>query len=222
MRPVNKGKEPEEKYGKYQDAEILLEKRIGAYCSFCELPIVHIPEVEHKEAKALGGDLLAWKNLLLSCKYCNTRKGKQVAAGCGKLYLWADEDDTFHAYTYEKGIPKLNKEFLRRKGDAFEQRAANLFQLVKLDNFPKPKEKDRRWIKRLEAYNSAEESLGDWKKIQDKADKELFLNQTLRLAKATGFFSVWMEVFKDFKEVQKRLIAEFEGTNTAYFSDILN
>lgn len=220
MRPVDKGKEPDEKYRKYQDAEILLEKRIGAYCSFCELPLVHVPEVEHKEAKALGGDLLAWKNLLLSCKYCNTRKGERVAAGCGKLYLWADEDDTFHAYTYEMGIPKLNEKVLREKGDDFGQRAANLFKLVKLDNFPNPKEKDRRWNKRIEAYNTAEESLEGWKNIQNKADKELFLNQTLHLAKATGFFSVWMEVFKEYKEVQKRLIAEFEGTQKAYFVDI--
>lgn len=85
MRPVDKGEEPKEKYAKYQDAEKLLEQRIGAYCSFCELPIVHVPEVEHREAKAAGGDLLAWKNLLLSCKYCNTRKGKkwrQEKKGC--------------------------------------------------------------------------------------------------------------------------------------------
>ena len=60
-----------------------------------------------------------------------------------------------------------------------------------------------------------------WKKIKDNADKELFLNQTMRLEKATGFSSVWMEVFKDYKEVQQRLIAGFEGTQTAYFADIL-
>lgn len=90
MRPVDKGEEPKKKYSKYQDAEKILEERIGAYCSFCELPIMHVPEVEHKEAKAQGGELLAWKNLLLSCKYCNTRKGEKVAAGEKDLYLWAD------------------------------------------------------------------------------------------------------------------------------------
>lgn len=221
MRPVDKGKKPEENYQKYQDAEILLEKRIGAYCSFCELPLVHVPEVEHRESKALGGDLLAWENLLLSCKYCNTRKGTQVAAGDKKLYLWADEDDTFHAYTYKRGVPKLNQEFLKERGNNFEQRAANLFRLIQLDNIPKPKDRDRRWNKRMEAYNSAEESMEDWNRIKDIADKELFLNNIMRLAKATGFFSVWMEVFRDDKEVKKRLIAEFEGTRTEYFQDIL-
>ena len=219
MRPVDKGEEPKEKYAKYQDAEKLLEERIGAYCSFCELPIVHVPEVEHREAKAAGGDLLAWKNLLLSCKYCNTRKGKKVAAGEKGLYLWADEDDTFHAFTYAKGIPKINRDFLQEKGNGMEQRASNLFRL---GHIPKPKERDRRWNQRMEAYNLAVDSLEDWKGIKEREDKESYLKQTLRLAKSAGFFSVWMEVFKEHKDVQKRLIEEFKGIKKECFGDILN
>ena len=222
MRPVDKGEEPKEKYAKYQDAEKLLEERIGAYCSFCELPIVHVPEVEHREAKAAGGDLLAWKNLLLSCKYCNTRKGKKVAAGEKGLYLWADEDDTFHAFTYAKGIPKINRDFLQEKGNGMEQRASNLFRLVRLGHIPKPKERDRRWNQRMEAYNLAVDSLEDWKGIKEREDKESYLKQTLRLAKSAGFFSVWMEVFKEHKDVQKRLIEEFKGIKKECFGDILN
>lgn len=222
MRPVDKGEEPKEKYAKYQDAEKLLEKRIGAYCSFCELPIVHVPEVEHRESKAAGGELLAWKNLLLSCKYCNTRKGKKVAAGEKELYLWADEDDTFRAFTYAKGIPKINRDYLKEKGNGMEQRAANLFRLVQLGHIPKPKERDRRWNQRMEAYNIAVESLEGWEGIKAQEDKESYLKQTLRLAKSVGFFSVWMEVFKEHKDVQKRLIEGFDGTKKDYFGDILN
>lgn len=222
MRPVDKGEEPKEKYAKYQDAEKLLEKRIGAYCSFCELPIVHVPEVEHRESKAAGGELLAWKNLLLSCKYCNTRKGKKVAAGEKELYLWADEDDTFHAFTYAKGIPKINRDYLKEEGNGMEQRAANLFRLVQLDHIPKPKERDRRWNQRMEAYNIAVESLEGWEGIKAQEDKKSYLKQTLRLAKSVGFFSVWMEVFKEHKDVQKRLIEGFDGTKKDYFGDILN
>ena len=96
-----------------------------------------------------------------------------------------------------------------------------MFRLIQLDHIPHPKERDRRWNSRMEAYNSAEESLEDWKKIKDKEDKELYMKQTLQLAKAKGFFSVWMEVFKGHKEVQKRLIEEFEGTKKIYFDDIL-
>ena len=75
MRPVDKGNAPRTDYKKYQDAESDLEKRLGPYCSFCEMCINHVPEVEHLEAKSEGGKELDWENLLLSCKYCNTRKG---------------------------------------------------------------------------------------------------------------------------------------------------
>lgn len=80
MRPVDKGGAPQE-YTQYKDAEKDLEARLGAYCSFCEMTINHAPEVEHKEAKAKGGAELEWENLLLSCKYCNTRKGTRVGKG---------------------------------------------------------------------------------------------------------------------------------------------
>lgn len=73
MRPVDKGAAPSVVFEKYQDAEPYLEERLGPYCSFCEMSIRHVPEVEHKEAKSAVGDLTAWDNLLLSCKYCNTR-----------------------------------------------------------------------------------------------------------------------------------------------------
>jgi len=39
MRPVNKGEAPKKKFKEYQEAEPYLEKRLGAYCSFCEFPI---------------------------------------------------------------------------------------------------------------------------------------------------------------------------------------
>ena len=116
MRPVDKGVAPQKEYKQYKDAEPDLEERIGAYCSFCEMSINHVPEVEHKEAKACGGEELAWDNLLLSCKYCNTRKGTQVGKGDKDKYLWPDEDDTFHAYLYDKDIPRLNEEYLHSQG----------------------------------------------------------------------------------------------------------
>lgn len=87
MRPVDKGKAPDAEFEKYQDAEPYLEERLGPYCSFCEYPIHHVPEVEHRESKARGGEELDWDNLLLSCKYCNTRKGKLVGKGEKEKYL---------------------------------------------------------------------------------------------------------------------------------------
>ena len=47
MRPVDKGKAPDITFNEYQDAEPHLEERIGPYCSYCEFPIKHVPEVDH-------------------------------------------------------------------------------------------------------------------------------------------------------------------------------
>ncbi len=94
---------------------------------------------------------MAWDNLLLSCKYCNTRKGTHVRKGDKDKYLWPDEDDTFHAYLYDKNIPRLNEKYL--------------------------------------------------------------------LAQASGFFSVWMDVFKDDEEAKKMLISAFKGTKAEYCLD---
>ena len=129
MRPVDKGEAPDKEFKKYQEAEPYLEKRVGAYCSFCELPINHVPEVEHKEAKARGGDEISWTNLLLSCKYCNTRKGAIVEKGDKQKYLWPDEDDTFHAFSYDTEIPKLNERYLQSQGRRLDRKRKICFIL---------------------------------------------------------------------------------------------
>lgn len=217
MRPVNKGNAPEVQFKKYQEAEPYLEERIGAFCSFCEFPIQHVPEVEHKEAKAKGGAELEWDNLLLSCKYCNTRKGEIVKSGEKCKYLWPDEDDTFHAYSYKDGVPKLNEEYLKGQEPEISEKARNTYQLVKLWNIPlSPRDRDRRFSKRSEAYNCANESLAIWEMVKETEYKKYYLNQTIKLAKAVGFFSVWMEVFSDYKEIQQKLVSAFEGTRAEY------
>ncbi len=221
MRPVDKGKAPDRVFNDYQDAEPYLEERIGAYCSYCEFPIEHVPEVEHKESKAAGGALLEWDNLLLSCKYCNTRKKDIVAKGDKGKYLWPDEDDTFHAFLYEDDIPGLNEQYLQRQGSNVRQKANNLFQLIRLDNFPvTPKEKDRRYRNRNEARNYAKVSKEGWDKVKKTQVRSDYLRQIGMLAKSSGFFSVWMCVFKDDDEVKRMLVETFEGTKAEYCLDV--
>ena len=198
--------------------KIETEERLGAYCSFCELPIRHVPEVEHKEAKAKGGDELAWENLLLSCKYCNTRKGTIVAKGDKEKYLWPDEDDTFHAFSYDTEIPKLNEEYLQTQGDNVKQKAENLFSLLQLDNVPlTPAVKDRRYTARSIARNYALSSKLGWDKVKTSMDnKSDYLQQIRMLAESSGFFSVWMQVFKEDAEVKEALLEVFKGTRKEY------
>ena len=217
MRPVDKGKAPEKIYKKYQDAEPDLEERIGAYCSFCELPIMHVPEVEHKEAKAKGGDELKWDNLLLSCKYCNTRKGTKVGVGDKGKYLWPDEDDTFHPFLYDRDIPRLNEDYLKGQSEEVQQKALNIYNLVKLGTIPtSPKIKDKRYFARSEARNYAVKSKEGWETVKQTSVRESYLEQIKMLAENSGFFSTWMSVFQDDVEVKEMLVNAFKGTKKEY------
>lgn len=218
MRPVDKGSAPEITFKKYQDAEPYLEERLGHYCSFCEFNIQHVPEVEHKEAKSEGGEELEWSNLLLSCKYCNTRKGTIVKPEDKDKYIWPDEDDTFHAFSYSSEIPRVNEEYLNTLGDETLNKAKNLFKLIKLDNIPTtPKVKDRRYFARSETRNQAIISRDGWEYAKLTSTKDSYFTQIIMLAKATGFFSVWMEVFKHDEEIKNGLLDAFKGTKKEYF-----
>lgn len=220
MRPVDKGKAPDTQFKTYQEAEPYLEERLGAYCSFCEFPLYHVPEVEHRESKAKGGEVLAWENLLLSCKYCNTRKRTKVEKGDKAKYLWPDEDDTFHAFLYDTDIPKLNEEYLKEQNEEVRKKAQELFNLLKLDNIPrKPKDKDRRYRMRNEARNNAIDCKVTWEKIKKTELKREYLQTMEILAKANGFFSVWMNVFQDDTEIKEMLITAFKGTREEYCID---
>ncbi len=194
MRAVNKGDSPYESIKEYQDAIPFQEKRIGLYCSYCEMSIKHVPEVEHKVSKSLGGELTVWENLLLGCKYCNTRKKDKVAPQDKDLYLWPDEDNTAIAYVYEYGYPKVNKECLQEldpTGNLYKK-ADNTYKVVGLGNDPTKKigEKDRRFLSRNSTYYKAQTSLKSWKNVREASFllKEDMKRQILMTATAEGFF----------------------------------
>ena len=109
MRPINKGNSPYNTIKSYPEALPYLEERIGLYCSYCELPIFHVPEVEHVVSKSRGGNRTEWDNLLLGCKYCNTRKGNAVGPENKETFLWPDENNTALVYSYEDGIATVYK-----------------------------------------------------------------------------------------------------------------
>lgn len=217
MRPVDKGKSPYDSINDYHDAEPYLTEKIGAYCSYCEFPISHVPEVEHKESKNSGGAITDWNNLLLACKYCNTRKLEYVKKGEAKKCLWPDMDNTFFAYTYEDGMPKVNQAYLKAIGNDALQKAQNLYDAVKLGNIPTVGQKDRRLPKRREALNTAIITFNSWIGVKDSCNEDTFVDSIVELAKAIGFFSVWMMIFKDVPKIREALIEGFVGTKKEYF-----
>lgn len=213
MRPIDKGISPYVKIKNYEEAEPFLNDRIGRYCSFCELPIFHVPEVEHREGKKSGGDLTKWENLLYGCKYCNTRKSQKIKKGDADKWIWPDKDNTFLAYTYYGGAPKVNEIYLKEIGAEAFEKAQALYEGVGLGFYPlKSTDKDKRWIKRMETLGVAEDSKRTWTKMKTSEFKADELRQILTIAKQMGFFSIWMMVFKDDSEVKTALINSFPGT----------
>lgn len=95
---VNKGTSPYTPIQEYRDALPYLESLLGIYCSYCGAIIDHAPEIEHVVSKSKGGDKTEWKNLLLACKYCNTRKSNKTTSENKNDYLWPDENNTELAY----------------------------------------------------------------------------------------------------------------------------
>lgn len=53
--------------------------------------------------------------------------------------------------------------------------------------------------------------------MTETADKESYLLTIINLAKSSGFFSTWMEIFKDEEEVREALIRSFQGTRSSCF-----
>lgn len=223
MRPVNKGDSPYKAISDYSEALPYLEKQIGMYCSYCELRIDHVPEVEHIVSKSEGGDRTAWENLLLGCKYCNSRKSNHTTPYNKDEYLWPDTDNTAIAFSYDRGFPCVNEQAAMQVDPSgeFLKKAKRLFELVKLNNIPKKGEKDRRYKKRNEVYGTARRTLTDWESMKGKENEytEIVLRSMVESAKYSGFFSVWATVFKHDSVVLRALIDVFPGTEVAFFDE---
>ena len=75
---------------------------------------------------------------------------------------------------------------------------------------------------RNEARNYALECREGWRRVKGTREKEQYLRLIKMLAQSSGFFSVWMNIFKDDAEVKKTLITVFKGTNDLLCKYIFN
>ena len=219
MRPVNKGTSPYITISDYKMARRPLIDRLGPFCSYCEMSIRHMPEVEHVASKSRNDDWTKWDNLLLGCRYCNGRKSNTVTTENEQNYLWPDEINTAVAYSYKNGLPMVNCERLLEVDPSGEtkRKAENLFDLLKLGGVSELGRKDARSDWRNEAYSVALESLDDWQRMKEKNNAVRLARGIARTAQGYGFFSIWMEVFKDEPVVKRVLIEAFPGTETRFF-----
>lgn len=203
MRSVNRGQWPTGTDGQrvsfagYRNAKNPLIHKIGEYCSYCERPgDLH---VEHVVPRTVAPQLESeWSNFLLGCVNCNSRKSNDNASRRG--YMWPDTHDTFNAYVYRTGgRVSVAGHLVHADG----RKARALFELVGLGAGGTAT--DRRRRKRRQAWDKAVEV----RRLIGNDDSRIL---AVEVALGTGFFSVWMAVFRDDEDMRQRLIDAFPGT----------
>ena len=204
MRPVNKGTAPA-LYTHWGQARTDLANTIGWYCSYCEMAITNMIEVEHVVPRSKGGAPLSWDNFLLSCKYCNTVKNDRNASRKG--YIWPDSDNCDLVFKYSDTIEVVANSIVNKE-------AAATIDLMGLDRRPGsaqlPTYADSRWIFRLQTWLVAKNSLANWQSAPSPA----MATQIGLTAKGFGFFSVWLTVFAAERDVLAEIFAAFPNTYT--------
>jgi hypothetical protein len=95
-----------------------------------------------------------------------------------------------------------------------QARALNLIELVGLhrheaEGWPDPADRDNRWHQRDEAWGLAELCLRNYEELECSNPAKLLV---IVAAKGYGFFSIWMSVFCDHRDICLSLIREFNGT----------
>lgn len=213
MRPVVRGPHPQKSDGTpvgfahYRDARNYLMKRMGDYCSYCELPCKEGPDVEHVRPKSLHPSLeRAWDNFLLGCNFCNSTKGDQDVDV--KDYLWPDRDNTFKAFIYDRDMPPKVAGKLSVAQKALAQRTLELTGLERAPGHPKLTGRDLRWIHRRDAWRRALDAKQRLQALPHEAMKA----QIIETAEAVGFWSVWLTVFQEDLDMKRRLLDAFPGT----------
>ena len=206
MRTVQRGIAPNT-YSNYKEARNDLAGRIGWFCSYCEMPVKNMIEVEHIHPVANGGNELDWENFLLACRYCNAIKKNNNASRSG--FFWPDIDNTILSFKYsEKDIIEPASGLQANDNIA----AIATISLTGLNRTPhsgnEPTDADSRWIARISAIGVINESYKDWLLNQTTA----FARQIARTATGHGFYSFWMLRFAGIQLVIEEINAAFIGT----------
>lgn len=213
MRSVAKG-DALNSYSNYKGARNDLAARIGWFCSYCEMSVHNMIEVEHIRPINKGGEELDWENFLLSCRYCNSVKKDRNDGRDG--YLWPDQDNTSVAFTYSEDkiiepAPNLPP--------AVERYAQETIDLTGLNRAPhsgqKPTDTDSRWIKRIEVWGIIHDSYQDWLTNQSEVTARLIG----WIASGHGFYSCWIKQFSDFPLVLEAINNSFSGTYRPVYID---
>ena len=173
---------------------------MGNYCSYCERTgDLHVEHVVLKSKSPKLEEI--WDNFMLGCGNCNSRKSDMNSSRKG--YMWPDRDDTHRAFEYRSGGRIAVNPDLPAKD---MKRAEALFDLTGLD--ASGSATDPRRSVRRRTWELAEE-------IKEDVKDETTQNLAVKLAVATGNWSIWMTVFEEEPDMKLRLIESFPGTRMA-------
>jgi uncharacterized protein (TIGR02646 family) len=216
MRPIRRGGSPRQSdFANYRDALPDLVSRLGLFCSYCERRIPVQLAVEHIQPKGLPAYQALqgrWENFLLACVNCNSTKGDKNVTLTDVLL--PDRDNTFAAYFYDAGGGIQVSSQLTLSA---QQLAQATLALVGLDRKSQAVTDANG---RLIALDRIKQRAEAWHLAVYARDEVLALHQgdpvvagaVVRLALATGFFSVWMVVFRANPTMRNLLINAFPGT----------
>ena len=183
MRPVNRGEWPKDADGKnipfadYSDARDDLIRRIGDYCSYCEICLHGSIAVEHVRPKTPQPALeREWTNFLLACNYCNSIKLDHDVDLAD--YFWPDRDNTARVFDYVVNQPP---QIMTSLDPALRPTAERTIALTGLDRVPGHRsfsDRDRRWLKRREAWGVAiDGAVNSGRTTPRKCEKRFFRTQ---------------------------------------------
>ena len=203
MRPENRGEWPKDASGNnisfadYSAARDDLIRRIDDYCSYCEVCLHGPIAVEHVQPKTHQVTLkLNWTNFLLACSNCNSTKGHEDVDL--NDYFWPDRDNTARVFDYYVHEPPRISSGLAVAVHPIAQRTIALTGLDRVPGHPSYSERDRRWLKRREAWGVALKARRDLEQNGTPQMRESILNTAV----SRGFWSVWLQVFHDDEEMR--------------------
>jgi uncharacterized protein (TIGR02646 family) len=208
MRPIKRGTSPQARdYEHYRDAFPDLVSRLGPYCTYCERRIPTLLAVEHIQPKGLSqyAALIGrWDNFVLGCANCNgTKKDKDVVLAD---VLLPDRDNTAAAFAYTADGKVAPAQGLT---PSQRQMAVDTLALCGLDKGPSQVTDENgqivaidRYAQRLETWAMALTSKDDLAETPTAGMRR----QIVKTAQASGFFSIWLQVFDDDAQMRQMLI----------------
>jgi HNH endonuclease len=217
MRPIDKGPCPQingidKTVSDYKAWREDLIERIGYYCAYCNMPLSHNLNVEHVVPKnpqpnMPPGSMLDWQNMLIACGPCNNAKSNNP---CDPQLHYLPESHNgllpfehiaLAPFYYLLIAPKqVSASFSQ---NAFEK-ASRTIHLFQWDN-ANQSGRDLRSVKRRDAYKTAISTFEMYRESKKSDEQRASLN-VATIAKSTGFFAVWFEVFATEPSVLKCLV----------------